>query len=139
MLLLEKMRFLVVSLMGLLLASCSGGSGNSGQQQGVSNPPAQGTQPAVDPMMTAVPAPMIDPSLPVPPSVVPPMTVNASPPTPVPNQQQPAQQMQQQQAQQQGQQPPPAANNMSFFVTSVGNGANGGNYGGLAGADARCQ
>ena len=28
---------------------------------------------------------------------------------------------------------------MSFFVTSVGNGADGGNYGGLAGADARCQ
>jgi hypothetical protein len=28
---------------------------------------------------------------------------------------------------------------MSFFVTSVGNGANGGNYGGLTGADARCQ
>lgn len=28
---------------------------------------------------------------------------------------------------------------MSFFVTSSGNGANGGNFGGLAGADARCQ
>lgn len=28
---------------------------------------------------------------------------------------------------------------LSFFVTSSGNGANGGNYGGLAGADARCQ
>jgi hypothetical protein len=28
---------------------------------------------------------------------------------------------------------------MSFFVTSAGNGAAGGNYGGLAGADARCQ
>ena len=28
---------------------------------------------------------------------------------------------------------------MSFFATSQGNGANGGNYGGLAGADARCQ
>jgi hypothetical protein len=32
-----------------------------------------------------------------------------------------------------------ASGTMSFFVTSVGNGANGGNYGGLAGADARCQ
>lgn len=32
----------------------------------------------------------------------------------------------------------PAAN-MSFFVTSVGNGAAGGNYGGLAGADERCR
>jgi hypothetical protein len=29
--------------------------------------------------------------------------------------------------------------NMSFFVTSTGNGANGGNLGGLAGADAKCQ
>lgn len=28
---------------------------------------------------------------------------------------------------------------LSFFVTSIGNGAAGGNYGGLAGADARCQ
>lgn len=28
---------------------------------------------------------------------------------------------------------------MSFFVTSVGNGNAGGNYGGLTGADARCQ
>lgn len=28
---------------------------------------------------------------------------------------------------------------MSFFVTSVGNGANGGNLGGLVGADAKCQ
>ncbi len=28
---------------------------------------------------------------------------------------------------------------MSFFVTSVGNGPNGGDYGGLEGADARCQ
>ncbi|MEW5850210.1 MAG: hypothetical protein AB2A00_15585 [Myxococcota bacterium] len=28
---------------------------------------------------------------------------------------------------------------MTFFVTSVGNGANGGNYGGLNGADQRCQ
>lgn len=28
---------------------------------------------------------------------------------------------------------------MSFFVTSQGNGVNGGNYGGLSGADARCQ
>lgn len=28
---------------------------------------------------------------------------------------------------------------MSFFVTSIGNGAAGGNYGGLAGADQRCQ
>lgn len=28
---------------------------------------------------------------------------------------------------------------MTFFVTSTGNGANGGNLGGLAGADAKCQ
>jgi hypothetical protein len=28
---------------------------------------------------------------------------------------------------------------MSFFVTSTGNGANGGNLGGLSGADAKCQ
>ena len=28
---------------------------------------------------------------------------------------------------------------MTFFVTSVGNGAAGGNYGGLSGADQRCQ
>src|SRR5688572_30098287 len=28
---------------------------------------------------------------------------------------------------------------MSFFVTSVGNGTSGGNYGGLTGADGRCQ
>src|SRR5262245_43322789 len=28
---------------------------------------------------------------------------------------------------------------MSFFVTSVGNGTNGGNYGGLDGADAQCK
>lgn len=28
---------------------------------------------------------------------------------------------------------------MGFFVTSVGNGALGANYGGLVGADARCQ
>ncbi len=28
---------------------------------------------------------------------------------------------------------------MSFFVTSMGNGADGGNYGGLSGADERCQ
>lgn len=28
---------------------------------------------------------------------------------------------------------------MTFFVTSTGNGSNGGNYGGLDGADARCQ
>ncbi len=28
---------------------------------------------------------------------------------------------------------------MSFFVTSSGNGANGGNYSGLTGADAKCQ
>lgn len=29
--------------------------------------------------------------------------------------------------------------NMSFFVSSIGNGANGGNFGGLAGADQFCQ
>jgi hypothetical protein len=28
---------------------------------------------------------------------------------------------------------------LSFFVTSIGNGANGGDFGGLPGADARCQ
>ena len=39
-------------------------------------------------------------------------------------------------AQQQGQQAP--AQPMSFFVTSVGKG-DGGNLGGLAGADAHCQ
>ncbi len=35
--------------------------------------------------------------------------------------------------------PRDANTEMSFFVTSVGNGAAAGNYGGLAGADARCQ
>jgi hypothetical protein len=29
--------------------------------------------------------------------------------------------------------------NMNFFVSSIGNGSDGGNYGGLGGADARCQ
>lgn len=32
-----------------------------------------------------------------------------------------------------------APSTMTFFVSSVGNGASGGDYGGLAGADARCQ
>lgn len=36
---------------------------------------------------------------------------------------------------QQAQQPPPP---MSFFITSIAKG-DGGNYGGLAGADAHCQ
>lgn len=35
--------------------------------------------------------------------------------------------------------PPPASGAMTFFVTSEGNGASGGDYGGLAGADLRCQ
>ncbi len=33
----------------------------------------------------------------------------------------------------------PQSPKMSFFVTSVTNGSNGGNFGGLAGADKRCQ
>lgn len=35
--------------------------------------------------------------------------------------------------------PPPPSGEMSFFVTSVGNGSSGGNYAGLAGANDRCQ
>jgi hypothetical protein len=38
-----------------------------------------------------------------------------------------------------GEQGDAPAGAMTFFVTSVGNGANGGNYEGLAGADAQCQ
>ena len=35
--------------------------------------------------------------------------------------------------------PTDAGSTLSFFVTSTGSGANGGNLGGLAGADAKCQ
>lgn len=35
--------------------------------------------------------------------------------------------------------PADAGSTLSFFVTSTGSGANGGNLGGLAGADAKCQ
>ena len=34
---------------------------------------------------------------------------------------------------------PVDAQSLSFFVTSTGSGADGGNLGGLAGADAKCQ
>lgn len=97
-----------------LCTACSGGRLNCSVIPAL--PPASSVAPQPTPTPIAPPAALAPAPQPTPTPVTPPTA-----PTPTPS--------------------PVAANDrtMSFFVTSVGNGGRGGNYGGLSGADAFCQ